>query len=817
MLQLKGGMGISVKNKFSTLIHKRLMRTTFAIVNKFVIANIIRNAEMEITMNIHKIVSETFRSTAIQEANTCHNMEIPKLTDELYAEFATTGNRVHFEAANFLRRRFLNRLVIGELCESNGRFLPDIEKIISLTLQEKTWVLPAHSGGCLPVGKEENIDLFSSQTAAALAITSTLIPLPHLLQISLWQTIDARIFKPFLSHDYWWEDLGSNRRFVPSNWTPWCIHGVLECVYAARTLAADNSYSFLIPYLELEQLEKIYNSCLASLTNYFEDYPDDGACDEGAQYWEHSVGHFFECGLTKHFSNFSLPIQNSSERPTAWQKLSAMYSFLKSAHLTGHYYMNFADCAAKFTPNASLIFLMGRELHKPSLQEFAAFLYQQEIEHTSHPDLTLRDNMDLRAVLNAAAASAEIENYAGRPAHKKQEQFGSLNAAIFRGSHFCAAAKGGHNGENHNHNDCGNIILYAAGQPLLIDVGVGAYTKDTFSDRRYSIWTMQSSYHNLPEINGYMQRDGSLYKAGNSEITLHSFACDIAGAYPLEAGIRSLNRKLELSKDMVKIISEFEFVSDCNTICFNYMFPDKPELYEEDQNIRSDEQVNSIVNFAGHTIALPSAKWSVEKIEFGEDEKLSPVWGNAVYRLRGSITEIPDKFTAVTTIRYINSYIKNSEAAIQKIDEYYMKQAIKLAEKAAACGDVPIGCVLVKDDKIVSRAYNKRNKNHSVLSHAETLAIEKAAKKQGDFRLDGYTMYVTLEPCQMCAGAIIQSRIKRVVIGAMNPKAGCAGSILNMLQEPRFNHQAEISTGICKEECSKLLTDFFRSLRSQNN
>ena len=158
-----------------------------------------------------------------------------------------------------------------------------------------------------------------------------------------------------------------------------------------------------------------------------------------------------------------------------------------------------------------------------------------------------------------------------------------------------------------------------------------------------------------------------------------------------------------------------------------------------------------------------------------------------------------------------------SSDTLIKPDEYYMKEAIKQAKKAAALNDVPIGCVIVKDGQIVARAYNKRNKNHSVLAHAETLAIEKAAKKQGDFRLDGYVMYVTLEPCQMCAGAIIQSRIQKVVIGAMNPKAGCAGSVLNLLQVSAFNHQAEIVSGVCKEECSSMLSDFFRSIRKSKH
>lgn len=147
-------------------------------------------------------------------------------------------------------------------------------------------------------------------------------------------------------------------------------------------------------------------------------------------------------------------------------------------------------------------------------------------------------------------------------------------------------------------------------------------------------------------------------------------------------------------------------------------------------------------------------------------------------------------------------------------DEKYMKEAIKLAKKAILSGDVPIGCVIVHEGKIIARAYNKRNRLKSTLAHAEILAIQKASKKLGDWRLDNATMYVSLEPCQMCAGAIVQARIRRVVIGAMNPKAGCAGSILNLLQIDKFNHRCEVERGILENECSDLMTNFFKNLRS---
>ena len=149
-----------------------------------------------------------------------------------------------------------------------------------------------------------------------------------------------------------------------------------------------------------------------------------------------------------------------------------------------------------------------------------------------------------------------------------------------------------------------------------------------------------------------------------------------------------------------------------------------------------------------------------------------------------------------------------------KKDEEYMRQALELAEKAAEGGDVPIGCLIVHDDRVIGRGYNRRNQDHSVLAHAEILAIREATEAMGDWRLEGCTMYVTLEPCQMCAGAIVQARIPRVVIGAMNPKAGCAGSVLNLLEEPAFNHQAEVETGLLEKDSSKQLKNFFARLRT---
>ena len=148
-------------------------------------------------------------------------------------------------------------------------------------------------------------------------------------------------------------------------------------------------------------------------------------------------------------------------------------------------------------------------------------------------------------------------------------------------------------------------------------------------------------------------------------------------------------------------------------------------------------------------------------------------------------------------------------------DEKYMKEVVRQAKKAYALGETPIGCVIVYQDKIIGRGYNRRTIDKNTLAHAELTAIRKASRKMGDWRLEGCTLYVTLEPCQMCSGALVQSRMTRVVVGCMNPKAGCAGSVLNLLQMPQFNHQAELTTGVLEEECSQMMKTFFKELRER--
>lgn len=148
-------------------------------------------------------------------------------------------------------------------------------------------------------------------------------------------------------------------------------------------------------------------------------------------------------------------------------------------------------------------------------------------------------------------------------------------------------------------------------------------------------------------------------------------------------------------------------------------------------------------------------------------------------------------------------------------DEYFMKEAIKEAKKAEGINEVPIGAVIVREGQVISRAHNLREIKQHSLAHAELLAIDRACRKMGSWRLEDATLYVTLEPCAMCSGAIVLSRVKRVVYGAADPKGGCAGTLMNLLQDERFNHRCEVTNGILEEECGQLLSSFFRKIRER--
>ncbi len=543
-------------------------------------------------------IPEVFYSEAVRMAEKAADADLGEFSEESYREFQKTGNRTNFENMSFNRRRILNRLLTGELCR--GGFIPHIERVIKAILDEATWVLPAHSNGELPDGEEKIIDLFSAQTAAALAIAAERTNISKPLADRIEYEIGERIFKPYIKYDYWWKNLGANRRKNPSNWTPWCTQGVLEC---ARVFNAESA---------------VYEGCMLSIRNYFEDYPNDGGCDEGAQYWGHSAGKFFECGA----EGFDK------------EKLLNMYSYIERVHLFGDMYANYADCAMRFKADPYMIFLMGKAVGSGRLQSFAKTVY----EDIKGGDITMCDNMDMRAKLNAIEAAAELEEYAERYTPQSRSIINSLEVGVYRKGSFTVSAKGGNNGENHNHNDCGNVIVLCKNEPVLIDAGVGDYTAETFSDKRYDIWTMQSQYHNLPTINGHMQCDGVRFAAKNTEFGRGTFYCDLTEAYRGARNLKSVERLIEIKESEVVISTEIKFSGHDNFAEFNYILPQRPVVAFNNAVMKNCEMI------------LEDADWEAEEIKTSGDEKLSAVWGDGIWRLHAKIKG-GESIKTVTVIR----------------------------------------------------------------------------------------------------------------------------------------------------------------------
>jgi len=468
----------------------------------------------------------------------------PTLSVTDYLDFTRTGRRIPFEEKYFARRHLLNDLAMAEYAEGQGRFIDAIANGIWAIYEESGWQLPAHNTYVrdatqipLPDPARPVVDLFACETAASLAL------IYHLLGDDLEATapgikgrlleeLSHRIIKPYLTEHFWWMGRGDEPML---NWTPWCTQNVL--LVAATTPQTD------------ETRRAICEKAAHSLDCFVKDYGDDGCCDEGAKYYSHAALCLFVAmevlnGMTNgHFATLYKT-----------EKIRNMADFIRQMHVAGDYYINFADCPAILEPPGVLEYLFGRSTQNPALATFAAEGAKQRGLHEPSRDLSLYTRL---ATISSIDEISQNKDALQAP---KDQYFASAGVFVARDNRFCLAVKSGDNDDNHNHNDVGSITLYLDGKPLLIDVGVGSYTRDTFSARRYDIWTMQSAYHNLPTFDCIMQQAGAQYKAKDIQHRIDGdeshISMDIADAYPEEAGIVRYRRKVQLQKGMGVFVTD---------------------------------------------------------------------------------------------------------------------------------------------------------------------------------------------------------------------------------------------------------------------
>ncbi|MCX7714939.1 MAG: heparinase II/III-family protein [Clostridia bacterium] len=541
---------------------------------------------------------------AISEGEKFLGYDWQRLDAVRYMDFSRDGNRTAYEDINFARRKALNCLTIAECIEDKGRFLDDIVNGLWCICEESTWVLPAHNGGePLPDVSKPNIDLFSAQTAAQLAFCIYLLK-ERLDKVStvicrrIEKEITVRVIDPFMEHNFWWMGFGCDRRKIPSNWTSWCVS---TCTAACLLTERDHA-----------KRADFIGKALQILDYYIEAYPDDGGCDEGAEYWHMSAGCMFDAlellyaATDGKLSIFDLP------------KIDAMGSYIYKVYAGGEYFVNFADCSAAADRGGARTYLFGKRINNQTLMAFGADDYIKKASKTMPYTMNM-----FHKLISLSCAKEIYEQNISYECDNESTYIGSLELLCARNKNFMLAAKGGSNGDNHNHNDVGSFMVYMNRAPLIIDVGVGSYTKKTFGKDRYTIWTMQSAYHNLPTVNGKMQEAGDSFCATEVIYEKNRLSCEIKGAYPRNSDIVSWVRKFELFDDFVSVGDSFILEKSSNDVVISVMTKDKPSIGKY------------FILLGDAVIEYPFEKWSVvfEEIRIPEDAKLTPVWGRGVYRL----------------------------------------------------------------------------------------------------------------------------------------------------------------------------------------
>ncbi len=501
-----------------------------------------------VKLYLEKLPEKT-REQIIADAEEAMTYDWPSIPVTAYLDFKRTGDREVMQQYSRKRGSALKKLVLGELLENKGRFLDAIVNGSWAICEQSTWVLSAHlpsqkGGAGIPNVHEPIIDLGAGETANLLGWTyyffrKDFAGISPFLKKRIPDEIRSRIIIPYLERDdFWWQ--ASKKDGFVNNWNPWCNYNVL-----ISTLLLGSS-------VDTDTKNEIVSKTMRSVDKFINYYKEDGACEEGPAYWDHAGGKMMEyLELLQHISSGKIYIGDR-------ELIRNMGTYILDAHIAGDYFVNFADSPARLHPDAGIVYRFGAYIQNSSLEKFASFIANRD-DFFSYPlghslDRSLHNLFNYDKIKNT---SPEKNN----PLHfwYPQTEIGGGRTSPNARKGFFFAAKGGYNDESHNHNDAGSFILFYEGQPLIVDVGVETYTGKTFSSERYSIWTMQSDYHNLPLINGVSQAYGKKYKASevffdNTRSELR-FTADIASAYPDDAACTFWKRTYTLKRSSAPELS----------------------------------------------------------------------------------------------------------------------------------------------------------------------------------------------------------------------------------------------------------------------
>lgn len=537
-----------------------------------------------------------------------YQWQVVKATD--YLEFERSGNRKIMEDPFDANNRAIADLLLAELAEGKGRFIDQLINGTFHSCEMTSWALAAHlivqpSHRSLPSYDYPVIDLTSGDLGGLLSWTyyfmhDSFDKVNPEISRRLYHELQTRILDPYMkNNNFWWMAVNYKGQMV-NNWNPWCNSNALMC--------------FMLLENDREKLAQAIYRSMQSVDKFINYTHSDGACEEGPSYWGHASGKMLDyLELLSAVTGGKVDIFDEP-------MIKNMGEYISRSYVGNGWVVNFADASARGEGNSPLIYRFGKAVNSDELKGFAALMNTSP----SFPN----NGRDIFRTLAAISIDKELQQTTAR--HE------TPSLTWYPETEFCylttkngifLAAKGGYNDESHNHNDAGSCSVWMNQTPVLIDAGVGTYTRQTFSGERYSIWTMQSNYHNLPMINGIPQKYGKKYKATGTATTRNSFKTDIATAYPEEAKVKTWTRTYNVQSNQVQIKDAFELSETIAPNIINFMTWGNIDSREPGKVRIEVKDVKALLTYDSALFDL-----STEPIEL-TDPRLSNVWGNKIYRL----------------------------------------------------------------------------------------------------------------------------------------------------------------------------------------
>jgi len=542
-----------------------------------------------------------------------YDWKVVKATD--YIEFERSGDRNIMQNPFGANNRAIVALFMAELAEGKGRFMDQLINGVYLSCEMTSWALSAHltaqhSRRSLPDYKDQVIDLTSGDLSSVLAwiwyyMKEEFDKVNPVISERLKKEIKERTLDPYLATDrFWWMAFNYKSGMMVNNWNPWCNFNVLQC--------------FLLLEDDPERLAKAVYRTMISVDKFINYTHSDGACEEGPSYWGHAAG--------KMYDYLQLLSDATGGKVSIFHEpiIKNMGEYIARSYVGDGWVVNFADASAKGGGGSHIIYRYGKAVNSKMMREYAGYLYHNE------DNSSLISGIDIFRTFQNILYADEM--------NQQPATFTPAAYSWYPETEFCymsnkqgwfLAAKGGYNNESHNHNDIGTFSLYLNNTPLFIDAGVGTYTRQTFSSERYSIWTMQSNYHNLPLINGVAQSFGGEYKSKDAcfDSKRMKFSLDISGAYPSEAGVERWTRSYTLTNKGVVLQDVFNLRERQGNDVLNFLSWGEIDISTPGR-IRVQVKDEAVTLYYDKELFTPT----IETISL-DDPRLSNVWGEEIRRI----------------------------------------------------------------------------------------------------------------------------------------------------------------------------------------